>query len=271
MDFKNLLLSIENKVAHLTINRPDKANSMNELAWKELKEALDYCNDTPEVRAIIFSGAGEKLFCGGIDLTLLMTINEKTNSKCDGRKREQFRKLVLDFQDVVSTFEKIDKPVLAAVHGGCIGAGLDMISAMDIRYCTKDAYFCIKEIDLGMVADIGTLQRLPKIISDGLSRELAYTGRNLTADEALKCGLVNNVYETKEDMLQAVTEIALKIASKSPLSVRGTKRNIVFSRDHSVNESLEFMANWNAAQFYSNDLLAAFQASMTKQTPTFED
>jgi enoyl-CoA hydratase len=271
MDFINLLLTIENKVAHLTINRPEKANSMNELSWKELKEALHFCNDTPEVRAIVFSGAGPKLFCGGIDLMMLMSINEKTNSKCDGRKREKFRKILLDFQDVISTFEKIDKPILAAVHGGCIGAGLDMISAMDMRYCTKDAYFCIKEIDLGMVADIGTLQRLPKIIADGLARELAYTGRNLTAEEALKCGLVNNVYETKEDMLQAVTEIALKIASKSPLSVRGTKRNIIFTRDHSVNESLEYMANWNAAQLYSNDLLEAFQATTTKKTPIFED
>lgn len=271
MDFKNLLLIIENKVAHLTINRENKANSMNEEAWAELKSALLYCDETPEVRVIIFSGAGPKLFCGGIDLAMLMSINEKTNSKCDGRKREKFRKILLDFQDVISTFEKIDKPILAAVHGGCIGAGLDMISAMDMRYCTKDAYFCIKEIDLGMVADIGTLQRLPKIISDGLARELAYTGRNLTADEALKCGLVNNVYETKEAMLQAVSEIALKIASKSPLSVRGTKRNIIFTRDHSVNESLEYMANWNAAQLFSNDLLEAFQASMTKQTPIFED
>jgi len=271
MDFKNLTLTIENKVAYLTINRPQKANSMNEDSWIELKQALLYCDETPEIRAVIFSGAGDKLFCGGIDLTMLMSVSEKTNSNCEGRKREKFRKLLLDFQDVITTFEKISKPVLSAVHGGCIGAGLDMIAATDMRYCTKDAYFCIKEIDLGMVADIGTLQRLPKIISDGLARELAYTGRNLTADEALKCGLVNNVFDDKETMLNAVKNIAELIATKSPISVRGSKRNIVFARDHSVSESLEFMANWNAAHFYSNDLLAAFQASMTKQTPTFED
>ncbi|MFN8283848.1 MAG: crotonase/enoyl-CoA hydratase family protein [Chitinophagales bacterium] len=271
MDLKNLSLVVENKVAHLAISRPEKANSMNELSWKELKETLEYCNATPDIRAIVFSGAGEKLFCGGIDLTMLMSVGEKTNAKCDGRKRELFRKLLLDFQDVITLFEKIDKPVLAAVHGACIGAGLDMIAAMDMRYCTKDAYFCIKEIDLGMVADIGTLQRLPKIISDGMTRELAYTGRNLTADEALRCGLVNKIYENKEELLKGVTETALLIASKSPLSVRGSKRNIVYSRDHSVSDSLEYMATWNAAHFYSNDLMAAFQASMTKQTPTFED
>ena len=271
MEMKYLTLTVENKVAHLTINRPEKANSMNEESWIELKKALLFCDETPEIRAIVFSGAGEKLFCGGIDLTMLMSTNEKTNDKCDGRKREKFRKLLLDFQDIISTFEKISKPVLSAIHGGCIGAGLDMISATDMRYCTKDAYFCIKEIDLGMVADIGTLQRLPKIISDGMTRELSYTGRNLTADEALKCGLVNNVFENKTELLKAVKSIAELIASKSPLSVRGSKRNIIFARDHSVNESLEYMANWNAAQFYSNDLMSAFQASMTKQTPIFED
>ncbi|MFN8259490.1 MAG: crotonase/enoyl-CoA hydratase family protein [Chitinophagales bacterium] len=271
MELKYLTLTIENKIAQLTINRPEKANSMNEQAWTELKSALLYCDETPDVRVIVFSGAGEKLFCGGIDLTMLMSVGQKTEDKCEGRKREKFRKLLLDFQEIISTFEQISKPVLSAVHGGCIGAGLDMISATDMRYCTKDAYFCIKEIDLGMVADIGTLQRLPKIIPDGLARELAYTGRNLTADEALQCGLVNRVFEDKETMLKEVSAIAALIATKSPLSVRGTKRNIVFTRDHSVNESLEYMANWNSAFFYSNDLLAAFQASMTRQSPTFED
>jgi enoyl-CoA hydratase len=271
MDFKNLILTVENKVAQLVINRPEKANSMTEAAWNELKEALIYCDETPEIRAIVFSGAGEKLFCAGIDLQMLMTTNEKTNDACEGRKREKFRKFLLDFQEIITTFEKINKPVLSAVHGGCIGAGLDMISATDMRYCTADAYFCIKEIDLGMVADIGTLQRLPKIIPDGIARELAYTGRNLTAEEALKCGLVNKVFDNKETMLKEVTAIAETIASKSPLSVRGTKRNIVFTRDHTVAESLEYIANWNAAYFYSNDLLAAFQASMTKKQPTFND
>jgi enoyl-CoA hydratase len=271
MEYKFISLKTENRVAHLAINRPEKANAMNEEAWIELKAALLCCDQNPEVRAIVFSGAGDKLFCAGIDLTMLMSTNEKTNSKCDGRKREMFRKLLQDFQEIISTFEKISKPVLSAIHGACIGAGLDMISATDMRYCTQDAYFSIKEIDLGMVADIGTLQRLPKIISDGMTRELAYTGRNLLADEALRCGLVNKVFDNKEKMIKEVTALAELIATKSPLSIRGTKRNIVFARDHSVSESLEFIANWNAAQFYSNDLLAAFQGSITKQTPIFED
>lgn len=270
-EYKYFELNIENKIAHLRINRADKANSLNEEAWQELQSALNYCDDTPEVRVIIFSGNGDKIFCGGIDVNMLFSINQRANAKCEGRKREQFKRILIDFQEIVSTFEKISKPVLSAVHGGCIGAGLDMIAATDMRYCTSDAYFCIKEIDLGMVADIGTLQRLPKIIPDGLARELAYTGRNLTATEALQAGLVNKVYANKTEMLEGVTEIAQLIASKSPISVRGSKRNLVYSRDHTVTDSLEFMANWNAAHFFSNDLMAAFQAKMSKSNPIFED
>jgi enoyl-CoA hydratase len=266
-----LELEIENHIAHLKINRADKANAMNETAWKELKEALLFCDEQAEVRVIIFSGNGDKLFCGGIDINLLFSINEKTNATCEGRKREQFKKILIDFQEIISTFEKISKPVLSAIHGACIGAGLDMIAATDMRYCTEDAFFCIKEIDLGMVADIGTLQRLPKIMPDGLVRELAYTGRNLSAKEALNAGLVNKVFLNKTELIAGVKEIATLIASKSPISIRGSKRNLVYSRDHTVSDSLEYMANWNAAHFFSNDLMMAFQAKISRQNPIFEN
>ncbi|MBL7816187.1 MAG: crotonase/enoyl-CoA hydratase family protein [Saprospiraceae bacterium] len=271
MNLNHFTLKIENKIAHLAINRPEKANSLHLEAWLELREALLYCDQTPEVRAIILSGNGEKLFCAGIDLAMLMSTNELLNDDCDGRKREKFRRFLLDFQDMLTTSEKISKPILSAVHGGCIGGGLDIICATDMRYCTADAYFVIKEIDLGMVADLGTLQRLPKLMPDGLVRELAYTGRPLSAQEALGCGLVNRLFATKADMLTEVTKIAERIASKSPLSIRGTKRNLLYSRDHSVAESLEYMANWNAAMFYSQDLMEAFKASMTKEQPEFRD
>lgn len=271
MNFKYFTLSIENKIAHLAINRPEKANSLHREAWTELREALLFCDKTPDVRAIILSGNGDKIFCAGIDLTMLMTTQDLVQDDCEGRKREKFRIFLLDFQDILTTFEKISKPVLSAIHGGCIGGGLDIVCATDMRYCTADAYFCIKEIDLGMVADLGTLQRLPKLISDGLTRELAFTGRKLLAEESEKCGLVNRVFADKETMLAEVTKIAELIASKSPLSIRGTKRNLLYARDHSVSESLEYMTNWNAAMFYSNDLMTAFQASMTKEMPKFAD
>ena len=271
MNLKYFKFSVENNVAHLAINRPEKANSLHKEAWEELREALRMCDKTPEVRVVILSGNGDKIFCAGIDLTMLMSTQDLVQDDCEGRKREKFLHFLLDFQDILNTFEKISKPVLSAIHGGCIGGGLDIVCATDMRYCTADAYFCVKEIDLGMVADLGTLQRLPKLISEGLIRELAYTGRKLLATEAEKCGLVNQVFDNKETMLAEVTKIATLIASKSPLSIRGTKRNLLFARDHSVTESLEYMANWNAAMFYSNDLMAAFQASMTKEIPKFKN
>lgn len=271
MNLNHFTLNIHNKVAHLTINRPEKANSLHQEAWQELREALLYCDQTPDVRCIVLSGNGDKIFSAGIDLNMLMSTQDLVNDDCEGRKREKFRDFLLDFQDILTTCEKISKPVLSAIHGGCIGGALDIVCTTDMRYCTSDAYFVIKEIDLGMVADLGTLQRLPKLISDGLTRELAYTGRKLLANEAKESGLVNRVFETKEQMLTEITNIAETIAAKSPLSIRGTKRNIIFSRDHSVAESLEYMANWNAAMFYSNDLMEAFKASMTKEKPKFKD
>ena len=219
MIFNNFTLNIHNKVAHLAINRPEKANSLHQEAWAEMREALLQCDKNPEVRALILSGNGDKIFCAGIDLTMLMSTNELVQDNCEGRKREKFRNFLLDFQDILSTFEKISKPVLSAIHGGCIGGGVDIVCATDMRYCTADAYFTIKEIDLGMVADLGTLQRLPKLISDGLTRELAYTGRKMMAAEAAHCGLVNRVFENKDVMLAEVTKIAEMIAGIQQLNI----------------------------------------------------
>jgi enoyl-CoA hydratase len=162
--------------------------------------------------------------------------------------------------------------VLAAIHNGCVGGGVDLISCTDMRYCSADAYFTIKEIDIGMVADVGTLQRLPKLIGNqGIVREMAFTGRKVLADEALRIGLVNQVFETREAMQAGVREMAALIASKSPLSIRGTKEMLNYSRDHSVADGLNYIATWNAAMLMSSDLTAAMMASMAKQTPQFKD
>ncbi|MFC0184432.1 crotonase/enoyl-CoA hydratase family protein [Pseudarcicella hirudinis] len=270
-DFKNILLTQEDKVAILKINRPEKANALDVLTWQELKEAMECCAETPGIRAIVLAGEGEKLFSAGIDLSVLMSLKVTAENECEGRTRENIRNFILQYHQIINLLETCRKPVLAAVHGACIGAGLDLICAADMRYCTSDAYFCIKEIDMGMVADFGTLQRLPKLISDGLCRELAYTGRKMYAEEAEKSGLVNKVFQDKNMLLEEVLKIARNIAEKSPLSVRGTKENILYARDHSVADGLNFVATWNAGMILSNDLNEALKAQMAKTVPQFKD
>ncbi|HXQ84727.1 MAG TPA: enoyl-CoA hydratase-related protein, partial [Xanthobacteraceae bacterium] len=176
-----------------------------------------------------------------------------------------------DLQDVITSLETCRKPVLAAIHGACIGAGVDLTCAADMRYCSADANFVIKEIELGFVADVGTLQRLPKLIGDGMARELAYTGRPFSGAEAKEIGFVNRCYGSRDDLMAGVAEIARAIAAKSPLAIRGTKEMLIYTRDHSVTESLNYMAIWNAALLQSDDLSEAFAAFMAKRNPKFRD
>ena len=163
------------------------------------------------------------------------------------------------------------KPVLAAIQGYCIGGAIDLIAACDMRYAAEDAQFSIKEIDMGMAADVGTLQRLPRIIGDGLLRELAYTGRMVAADEARAIGLVNRVFADQQTLLDGVMAIAQEIAAKSPIAIAGTKRMISYMRDHRIDDGLDYVATWNAAMLQSSDLRLAMTAHMTKQKPEFLD
>lgn len=268
--YETFSVSIENKVAQVAFNRPEKANSLNAKAWDEMKQIFEDLHQDPEVRAIVLSGEG-KHFCAGIDLELLMDMQKFQSISCEGRKREKLREFIFKLQHAITAIEKCRKPVLAAVHNGCIGGAVDIVSACDMRYSTEDAYFCIKEIDLGLVADIGTLQRLPKIISPGMAAEMAYTGRKVFGPEAKEIGLVNRVYPEKEAMLSGVTEIAQIIASKSPLCIRGTKEILLYTRDHTVEESLNYMVAWNASMLISDDLMEAFQANMERRAPEFKD
>ncbi|MEM7658689.1 MAG: crotonase/enoyl-CoA hydratase family protein [Bacteroidota bacterium] len=270
MSYETFLVEIADQVAHVRMNRPDKANALNETSWDELKAIFEHLDDNPEVRAIVLSGEG-KHFCSGIDLAMLMNLNQFNGIKEEGRKREYLRRHILYLQDTVSAIERCRKPVLAAIHRACVGGAVDIISACDMRYCTEDAYFSIKEIDMGMVADLGTLQRLPKVMPDGLARELAYTGRKLGAEEAKSCGLVNQVYYDQPTMLDGVKGIAKDIASKSPLSIRGTKEMLNYTREHNTADGLNYIATWNAGMLISEDLMNAFQASMMKKAPEFQD
>jgi enoyl-CoA hydratase len=237
--------------------------------WKELPHLVREIDENASARAIVISSTG-KHFTAGMDLGVF-TSDVATFDGEMGRVRERIRGLVLELQGTFSALEEVRIPVLAAIQGGCIGGGVDMVSACDMRYCTADAFFTIMEVNLGMTADVGTLQRLPHIIPSGITREMAYTGRRMYADEAKECGLVNRVYENQEAMLEGVLEIAREIASKSPLAVRGSKEMLNYSRDHNVRDSLDHIATWQSGMFQQQDMMESFVAKSEKRDPVYDN
>jgi len=270
MTYKTLTVSLDRHIATVRLNRPDKANAMNADMWQEIRQAFRWVDETPDARVAILEGEG-KIFTAGIDLEMMMGLAPSIQNDCEARMRENLRRLILDLQDTLSSLERCRKPVLAAIHGGCIGGGIDMITCADMRYCSADAYFTIKEIDIGMTADVGTLQRLPRLIGEGMARELAYTGRRVTAAEAREMRLVNQVFDSREALQAGVRELAATIAAKSPLAIRGTKEMITYARDHSVADGLNYIATWNAAMLLGDDVQEAMMANMGKRKPVFKN
>ena len=268
--FDTLQLTLDKHIAHVRLNRADKANAMNRAMWSEIGAAFDCIDTTAEARVAVLSGNGAH-FTSGIDLAMLAGFADEVDDDCEGRKRENLRRTIIELQDNLSSLERCRKPVLAAIHGACIGGGIDLICAADMRYCSTDATFSIKEIDMGMTADVGTLQRLPRLIGDGMVRELAYTGRKFMAAEAQSLGLVNRIFDSPDTLLEGVMQIATEIAAKSPLAIRGTKEMLVYARDHSVADGLNYIATWNAAMLMSNDLKEAITANMQKKSASFRD
>lgn len=268
--YETLSVSLLDHIATITLNRPDKANAMNLAMWHELRRAFQWVDATPEARVAVLQGAG-KQFCAGIDLHMMMDLSQQIQDDCDGRTRENLRRLILDLQDTLTSLERCRKPVLAAIHGACVGGGIDLICCTDMRYCSSDAQFSIKEIDIGMAADVGTLQRLPKLVGEGMVREWAYTARNFSAQEAHTMHLVNRVFDSPEALHAGVRDIAVAIAQKSPLAVRGIKEMLTYARDHTVADGLNHVATWNAAMLMSNDLQEAVMANMGKRKPEFKN
>jgi enoyl-CoA hydratase len=266
--FKTLDLQIEQQVATVCLNRPDKANSMSATMWEEIQSCFEWLDEEPSVRAVVLAGNG-KHFCAGLDLAMFGGLHGDSSEP--SRRAEHLRRTILRLQNNLSAIEKCRVPVLAAIHSTCIGGGVDMTCCADMRYATEDAFFSIREIDIGMTADVGTLQRLPNIIPDGVVRELAYTGRDMGAEEAREVGFVNRVFEDRETMLREVTAIARNIAKKSPLAVRGTKEMLLYSRDHSVAQGLNYIATWNSGMLCQADLTAGMQAQMEKKQAVYED
>ncbi len=269
MSFKSLEVTIENHIAQVKLNRPNELNSMNVDFWKEFPKAINDINQQAEARVIVLSSTG-KHFSAGMDLAVFTSPNSIPMQGDPARMAENLRRAVLQLQDAFNVLENIRIPVLAAIQGGCIGGAVDMISACDSRYCTEDSFFTIKETQLGMTADLGTMQRLPHLIPQGVMRELAYTGRKFDAQEAKEIGLVNKVYTSQETMLAGVMEIAEQIAQQSPMAVAGCKEMINYSRDHSVADSLKYMATWQSGMFRPQDMMKCFAAKAQKTTPDFE-
>lgn len=269
-DFTTLTVTLENAVARVTLNRPDKANAMNAPMWVELKAAMEWLDETPEARVGIITGAG-RFFTAGIDLAMLGAMKDEVADGCDGRRGEKLRRQILDIQDTVTSVERCRKPVIAAVNGPCVGGGIDLITACDMRYAADDAWFSVKEVDMGLAADVGTLQRLPKIVGEGMARELAYTARKVTAAEAEAMQLINRRFPTVDALNEGVLVIAAGIAAKSPLAIRGTKEMITYVRDHSVADGLNYIATWNAAMLLSDDLTEAMTAFFEKRPASFRD
>lgn len=270
MQFDTLAVSLTDGVAHIELNRPDKANALSESLWFELKTACEWLDATPAARVGILSGRGRH-FCAGIDLAMLSGLQQHAGALPPGHRSEYLRHRIGELQACVSALERCRKPVIACIHGACVGGGIDLITACDMRYATIDARFSVKEIDVAIVADVGTLQRLPRLVGDGIARELALTGRDFDGREAAEMRLVNRVYPDADALRADVARIARDIAGKSPLAVRGTKETLNFSRDHAVAEGLAYVAEKNASLLFAPDVAEAAAAFAARRPAVYPD
>ncbi|MEM8769745.1 MAG: enoyl-CoA hydratase-related protein [Pseudomonadota bacterium] len=266
--YTRLTVTVDDGVATLTLNQPDEYNRMPAAFWDEFPDAITSLDASGEVRALIIASTG-KHFSAGMDLSVFTDAKGPELER--GRAGEAARRRLAGLQGVFSALEAVRMPVLAAVQGGCVGGGVDLVAACDMRYCTAEAFFCVQEINMGLAADVGTLQRLPRLIPEGLMRELAYTGRRLGAEEAQSAGLVNATFETQEEMLAAVTTLAREIAAKSPLAIASTKHLLNYGRDHSIQETLDYQQLWMGAVPQGGEMATYFQARAEGKEPVYDD
>lgn len=240
-----------------------------------MRELFDKLSHDSNVRCIVLSGAGAKAFTTGLDVKAAAQ-NPVVSGDGEGagdpsRSATRNRRYIDEFQDCISSLERCEKPVISVLHGYSLGLAIDIACATDIRICAKDTKFCVKEVDIGLAADIGTLSRLPKIVGSlGWVKEVALTARIFGAEEALRQGLVSSVHETKDDAVKAGLELAKLIASKSPVAVQGTKELLNYCRDHTVPEGLRYTSVWNSAMLQTEDIPAALLSGIQKRKPTFE-
>lgn len=273
MSYTCFEVDISDKVAHIKLNRPEKRNSMNLKFWDELPEMIGDIDREVRARVIVVSSTGPH-FSAGLDVQeFFNVINDKGADERAHRisRGADFYQTVQKMQATFSALENCRIPVIAAIQGGCIGAGVDLVTACDMRYATDDAFFSVEEINIGMTADVGTFPRLVKLIPEGIVRELCYTGRRMPAGDAQSAGLVNRVYPDQQTMLNEVLAIATEIAAKAPLAVHGCKRMINYSRDHTTADSLDYVGIWNASMFQPEEIMEAITARAQKRPGDFVD
>lgn len=268
MAYRSFTLETADKIAHLRLNRPDKLNAMDGVFWRELDEILDGLQRHAPARALVISSTG-KHFCAGMDLAVF----EQGEAIPEGNAavRTALHEQILQLQRTFTRFEALRMPVIVAVQGACVGGALDMVTACDIRYAASDAFFCVQEINIGLVADVGTLQRLPKLIPEAVAREYAYSGRRLPAARARELGLVNEVFADAAAALDAALGLAREIAAKSPSAMWASKQAINYAREHSVADSLQQMALLQMGVWQSRDIAEAVRANAEKRAARFDD
>ncbi|CCX07040.1 enoyl-CoA hydratase/isomerase family protein [Pyronema domesticum] len=269
--YKHFTVSFpSDSVAHVEINRPQKLNAFNRAMWLEYGTLFNLLSVDPNIRAIVLSGSGPRAFCSGLDLMSSDVLTKEDPTVDPARKAAEVRRFIKEFQDSISTVESCEKPVICVLHGIAYGLAIDISSCADIRIAAKDVKLAVKEVDIGIAADIGTLSRLPKIVGSlGWVKEVAYTARVFGAEEALREGFLQKVVETKEAAIEEATKLAKLMAEKSPLGVQGTKAIINYSIDHSTAEGLEFTKVWNAAAVQAPDPKIAIEATLMKKKAVF--
>ncbi|MCW2723899.1 MAG: Enoyl-CoA hydratase [Frankiales bacterium] len=269
MAYRCFDVDITDKVAHVRMTRPDELNTMVPEFWRELPEIVTGISDDASARVVVISSTGRH-FSAGMDLSVFGAGLLAQDAE-PGRRHAALRTNVKVLQSSLTALDKARVPVIAAVQGGVIGGAVDLVTACDMRYATADAFFCVQEINIGMTADVGTLQRLGTIVSEGVARELAFTGRRMPAQRAYEVGLVQEVYADQDSLLAGVLDTAREIAGKSPLAIWGTKVAMNYARDHSVDDALDQIAGWQAGMFQPGDMTEAFTAKAEKREPVFPE
>ncbi len=264
-------VTLEDKVAHLRMKRPEAFNSMNRAFWGELPAIIRDIDDNARARVIVISSTG-KHFCAGMDLSVFSGVGGSGGASVDRcSAAEASRAHLRSLQDAFGCLDAARMPVIAAIQGGCIGGGVDMTSACDIRYASADAFFCIQEINIGLTADAGTFPRLCRLVPEGWVREMAYTGRRLPAAKAREIGLVNEVLPDHDAVVAHALAVAREIATKSPLAVTGSKSMINYAREHSIEDSLDYLGVWQAAMSPGPHMAEAMKAKQEGREPVFPE